>query len=71
MDGILNQERRLLTKYNQERSLLGHNIGMEVYSQKQKITIFRAGPRIWGLGIQNFQKMKKIDSIKYRFIAHN
>ena len=31
MDGILNQERRSLTKYNQGRSLLGHNIGMEVY----------------------------------------
>jgi hypothetical protein len=36
MDCILNQERKMLTKYNQERSLFGHNIGMEAYSQKHR-----------------------------------
>jgi hypothetical protein len=34
MDAILNQERGLLTKYNQDRILLGQNIGMEAYIQK-------------------------------------
>jgi hypothetical protein len=32
-----------LTKYDQHRSLLGHNIGMEVYNQKQRSWYWRNG----------------------------
>jgi hypothetical protein len=33
----------------------------------------RGRPRIWGMGIQNFQRPKKIvfDSVIYKFRAHN